>query len=103
MDEAQLTVEHILPLNPKMDSDWIDDFGDNWRLLNQRLGNMALVTAADNRSLAQKNFKDKKVFLEDTSCAINSISKYSKWDAQSVESRQHEMARLASQAWRIDE
>ena len=28
IDEADLTVEHILPLNPN--EEWIDDFGENW-------------------------------------------------------------------------
>ncbi len=101
IDETRLTVEHILPLSPS--DEWQDDFGDHWEIFNQRLGNMAIVTNADNKELDQKNFMDKKAILLKTTHTINhSIQDFNEWSSQTIESRQTQLADKAVQLWRID-
>ncbi len=100
IDETRLTVEHILPAHPE--SEWIDDFGDNWQLFTQRIGNMALVTKNQNERLGQQAFADKKQILCASEYAINDVADYETWDSQSVESRQNRLADIAVQLWRID-
>lgn len=101
VDEAILTVEHILPLNPN--EQWIDSFGDNWQLFNKRLGNMALVTKTMNKELGQKAFEAKRDLLEQSPYAVNAhIQEYDEWNSQTVESRQGKLANMAAHLWRID-
>ncbi len=100
-EEQDLTVEHILPLNPN--EAWCDSFGDNWNLFNQRLGNMALVSSTKNKELDQKTFDEKKEILFDTPYNINkNVSQYSEWNPGAIESRQRKLAEIAVKLWRID-
>ena len=100
IDETKLSLEHILPLNPN--DKWCDEFGENWQLFNQRLGNMALVDNTQNKLLGQKDFSEKKKILNKTTYAINNLNDYKEWDSQTIESRQKAMAKLAAKLWSID-
>jgi len=101
VDEATLTVEHILPLHPN--EHWVDSFGDNWQLFNQRLGNMALVTKTLNKELGQQAFEEKQQLLKNTSFTVNAhLQEYDEWNSQTVQSRQGKLATMAAHLWRID-
>ena len=58
---AQMSVEHILPQNPKVDSQWCKDFTkeqrDEW---TNRLGNLVLISRRKNSSQGRSDYKDKK-------------------------------------------
>lgn len=100
VDEIPLTVEHILPLKPT--SLWINSFGENWNLYNQRIGNLALVSRRENKALGQKPFQEKKSILLNTAPAINkNIADYDEWQSQSIESRQRILADQAVALWKI--
>ncbi len=100
IDESKLTVEHILPHNPE--PRWFDAFGNNCDLFSQRIGNMALVTASENKQLAQKPFLEKKRFLLTTHYNLNkNIEDYEEWTSAEVESRQKKIARIATDLWKI--
>lgn len=101
VDETRLTVEHILPQNPSQE--WITYFGDNWRLCNQRIGNMTLISQRENQKLDQESFQKKKEILSRSKYSLNhNIARYEQWDAQSVESRQKVMAEQAIRIWMIE-
>ncbi len=101
IDETRLTVEHILPLNPN--DDWQDAFGENWNLFKDRIGNMALVSPKENKLLAQKPFKEKKIILLNTSYGINkNIEDYFEWKSETIESRQRKLADSAVDLWKIN-
>jgi len=100
IDETKLTIEHILPNNPK--NEWINCFGENWQLFTQRIGNMALVTRNENEQLGQQDFEAKKQILCNSDYPINNVADYESWDSSSVESRQKDLAKMAVQLWRID-
>ena len=99
IDEADLTVEHILPLNPE--EQWIDCFGNDWGQYNQRLGNMALLPSKEN--LAQELFEQKKEILLKSQYSINrNIENNSEWSIAEINARQKKLAKIAVKTWRID-
>lgn len=100
IDETELTVEHILPLNPG--EEWSNTFGDNWHLFRQRIGNMALVEKGMNKDLGQRPFPEKRKILLQSTYAINkNIDNYDEWISQTIESRQGKMADIAVNLWKI--
>ncbi len=61
MSLETLSVEHVLPQNPKDDSQWKRDFTDVYR--NQwtdRLGNLVLISAKKNSSQGRSDYAEKK-------------------------------------------
>ena len=89
IDEADLTVEHILPLNPE--EQWIDCFGNDWGQYNQRLGNMALLPSKEN--LAQELFEQKKEILLKSQYSINrNIENNSEWSIAEINARQKKIS-----------
>ena len=102
IDESTLTVEHLLPLKPE--HEWINDFGENYTLFNQRIGNMALVKHSINKELLQKNFQEKKrILLEKSNYHIHqNLKNYEVWTSEEVESRQKALAETAAKVWRVE-
>ena len=99
IDEADLTVEHILPLNPE--EQWMDCFGNDLGQYNQRLGNMALLPSKEN--LAQELFEQKKEILLKSQYSINrNIENNSEWSIAEINARQKKLAKIAVKTWRID-
>lgn len=58
---ANMSVEHVLPQNPKDDSQWIQDFTfeerEEW---THRLGNLVLISRRKNTGQGRLDFADKK-------------------------------------------
>lgn len=56
-----LSIEHILPRNPKEDSQWSKDFTDDEReTMTNKLGNLILLSRRKNSTLSNRDFKIKK-------------------------------------------
>jgi len=56
-----VSVEHILPQNPKSDSLWVQDFNEEQREgLTDVLGNLVLIGRRKNTSLGRLDYKEKK-------------------------------------------
>lgn len=56
-----ITVEHVLPQNPKSDSQWVTDFSDDERLhWTHRLGNLVLLNRTKNSQAQNYDFAVKK-------------------------------------------
>ena len=56
-----LSVEHVLPQNPKDDSQWKKDFDDDYRALwTDKLGNLVLISTRKNSSQGRLDYSDKK-------------------------------------------
>ena len=61
MSLASLSVEHVLPRNPKPVSQWYEDFTEEQRQQwTDRLGNLVLITTRKNTSLGNLDYSDKK-------------------------------------------
>ncbi len=57
----QLSVEHILPQNPKGDSQWVQDFSEEERAeWTDRIGNLVLITMRKNTSQGRLDYAEKK-------------------------------------------
>lgn len=94
-DEQSFTIEHVLPVKPN--GEWQDYFGENWKLFNQRLGNMLLVDSSTNKELDQKSFTEKKEIL--VTKGIKDLDSYDQWDTETINSRQTKLADIALRIW----
>lgn len=56
-----MSVEHLLPQNPKADSQWRKDFSDQQREeWTHRLGNLVLISTKKNTSQGNLDYAEKK-------------------------------------------
>ncbi|UZR93137.1 DUF262 domain-containing protein [Chondrinema litorale] len=56
-----ISVEHVLPQNPKQNSNWEKDFNFKQRSeLTNQIGNLVLLSIQKNRNAANKEFSEKK-------------------------------------------
>ena len=61
MSFSSLSVEHVLPRTPNLDSQWCKDFTEEQRQeLCDRLGNLVLITTRKNTSLGNLDYVEKK-------------------------------------------
>ena len=103
IDEASLTLEHILPEHPE--ETWIDYFGEEGiDEYADRLGNMTLATAGVNGDLGQKAFAEKSAIFGASNYQISQkVSKYPEWQREQIQSRQQWLADQATAIWRISQ
>ncbi|MDY7024981.1 MAG: DUF262 domain-containing HNH endonuclease family protein [Pseudomonadota bacterium] len=85
-----LSVEHVLPQNPKPESQWRKDFTDEQREeWTHRLGNLVLITTKKNTSQGNKDYKDKRsqYFEKRISTCPNSLRvlKNDQWTPKQLE------------------
>ena len=85
-----ISVEHILPQNPKDDSQWIKDFSDKERIdLTDKIGNLVLISRRKNSSQGRSDFelKKKKYFENNIELFRNSVrvlTNNSKWSPKEL-------------------
>jgi len=85
-----ISVEHILPQNPKDDSQWIKDFSEKERIdLTDKIGNLVLISRRKNSSQGRSDFelKKKKYFENNIELFRNSVrvlTKNSKWSPKEL-------------------
>lgn len=102
IDET-INIEHILPENPEEHWQHIDD--NKHENLVYRLGNMTLLEAKQNKQAGNLSFRQKVTYYEN-SCIQTSkkiAETYTEWEADSIESRQNDMAKQATSIWRISQ
>ncbi len=100
-DSAEFTLEHILPENP----------GSNWPQFNDRqaedclyrLGNLTLLERPLNRDLGSSSATEKlRRFAESCFVMTREIAKSNDvWTPERISARQHGLADIAVQRWRI--
>lgn len=103
-----ITVEHVLPQNPKKDSNWLkhfksDDVRSKWV---HRLANLTLLDRRKNTSAGNFDFDDKKskYFLVkgSTPFAITSqVNAEKKWTPDVLERRQEALLDTLKELWRL--
>ena len=98
-----ITVEHVLPQNPKYDSQWLKDFSDAERLhWTNRLGNLLVLNRTKNSEAQNYDFylKKLKYFTSRKGAALFALTTqvlgYSEWTPAIVEQRHAELTRLLS-------
>ncbi|MFX4263146.1 DUF262 domain-containing protein [Pelotomaculum propionicicum] len=95
-----ITVEHVLPQNPKAKSQWRIDFTDEERLAwTNKLANLVLISQKKNSALGNLDFEEKKsTYLKKRIDAFHAnkvfIEKNKKWNPATLEKRQEELVDL---------
>ncbi|MBN2064621.1 MAG: DUF262 domain-containing protein [Sedimentisphaerales bacterium] len=94
------SIEHIWPQNYQGQS---EEYPREARELINRLGNMTLLDATENRDLSNELYCQKKdVYAQSRFQITNSIPvHYHQWNTAKLESRQEQMAKLATAIWKL--
>lgn len=104
-----ITVEHVLPQNPKDDSTWMRDFTDEQRLhWTHRLGNLVLLNRAKNSEAQNYDFTKKKsnYFTSAHGSAVFALTTQvltvNEWTPEVVEHRQSELLVQLHKEWELN-
>jgi Protein of unknown function DUF262/Protein of unknown function (DUF1524) len=103
LDSNTFNIEHILP--QKHGTDW-PDFPENQAATPVfRLGNMTLLSTADNRDLGNSSFAHKKTVYGNSQFSLTQSidTDNSEWTVERIQARQNKLAKLATAIWRIDQ
>ena len=103
-----ITVEHVLPQNPKDDSQWVKDFTDEERAhWTHRLGNLLLLNRTKNSEAQNYDFEVKKVkyFTSSQGAALFALTtqvlSYQQWTPAVVEQRHAELTNKLVHEWKL--
>jgi hypothetical protein len=107
-DYPTVTVEHVLPQNPKNDSEWTKWFpGEIGRATwVHRLGNLALLTRKKNSAASNYDFERKKAAYFSRNGVspfplTTQVLRHMEWTPKIVEDRQKELMAHLEQHWRL--
>ncbi|TCD03210.1 DUF262 and DUF1524 domain-containing protein [Pedobacter psychroterrae] len=100
------TIEHILPQNPNVSSEWKLELGEQWEQVKNRylhtLGNLTLT--GYNSELSDRPFADKKTIpggFNTSPLFLNaSVREAEVWNEQSILSRVSVLAQRACEVWK---
>ena len=108
-EHAIISIEHVLPQNPKPGSRWLSDFSDEERLrLTHRLGNLVLLNHRKNSQANNGEFLDKKTKYFTTAggsaafALTTQVIERTQWTPEVVEERQQELVALLEQEWELN-
>ena len=99
-----VTVEHILPQNPKKDSIWLSIFNDTQRQeLTNCIGNLVLLSRKKNSAANNSAFdvKLKKYYAKGITDfeLTKEITKYNDWNINSIKKHQNDMIERVISLW----
>lgn len=107
-DHALITVEHVLPQNPAMDSVWLRDFSQDEReRWTHRLANLVLLNRAKNSEAQNYDFVDKKqkYFTGRNGVATFALTSQvlgqPKWTPQVLTARQETLLATLTSGWSL--
>lgn len=106
-DFSVITVEHVLPQNPKLNSEWYDNFKDISKYVH-KLGNLVLLTRAKNSQARNYDFNKKKTSYFQTKNGVTSFALTTQviqeetWTPQILEERQEKLILLLQYAWDLN-
>lgn len=109
-----LTVEHILPQNPKLPPDWQESLGPEWEALQGQwvhtLGNLTLTGYNSEyrdypfkykRDLVQ-NKEGRKIGLAHSRLLLNEdLDQFEQWNIDAIQARASRLAKIAEQMWEL--
>ena len=96
----ELNLEHVLPKSPE--ENWPNVTPDEHDAFARRLGNLALLQADKNAALGNAGFLEKQKVLSGSKLRLTAmIGLEAEWGPSQIDSRQQELADLASKAWPI--
>ncbi len=99
-EEHNATIEHILPENPS--EEWEKHFAKNvWEKYIFRIGNYTLLEAGKNRNVGNKSYEEKITIFETSAFEMARRINYLEWNANVLDKRQLELAKIATSIWRV--
>jgi len=105
-NDREFTVEHILPRSSEHWQNWNGFVGKDSSDWVNRIGNLTLLTKADNKpgSKFNGNFEQKKIVFKESSLSITSqLAEYDDWTPENIQERQRHMVDQAAKVWRFDQ
>lgn len=102
-----ITVEHVLPQNPPIDSEWLSVFSSPENYVH-KLGNLVLLTRRKNSQAGNRDFEKKKntYFLSNkgvTSFAITTqVIQKAAWTPAVIRERQKTLVDMLIKAWNLE-
>jgi hypothetical protein len=108
-DYQTITIEHVLPLRPALDSKWIKTFPSKEvrEKYVHRLGNLVLLSRGKNMKAENYDFDEKKQKYFSTSGGISpfvlttQVLSYQEWTPIVIERRQNQLMSALKQLWRL--
>ncbi|AXY51427.1 MULTISPECIES: DUF262 domain-containing protein [Rhodococcus] len=104
-----ITVEHVLPQNPKVGSQWLDVFSADQRAYwTHRIGNLLLLNRTKNSQAQNYDFgvKKAKYFTSGNGAAIFALTTqvlgYEEWTPEVLEQRQTELTMKLVDEWELN-
>ncbi|NLU64254.1 DUF1524 domain-containing protein [Rhodococcus sp. HNM0563] len=108
-DHPRISVEHVLPQNPKVGSDWMKWFTPAQReFWTHRLGNLVLLNRTKNASAGNYDFDRKKAQYFTARYGVASFAittqvlQQKTWTVDVLEERQKELVGLLTKEWRLE-
>jgi uncharacterized protein with ParB-like and HNH nuclease domain/predicted transport protein len=103
------TIEHIMPQNKNLSSEWRQELGDNWEEVHNTflhtLGNLTLTKY--NSELSDKPFKEKRDidggFANSPLNLNKGLGQLNKWSESEINDRGNRLAELALKVWECPE
>ena len=107
IDIESYTIEHIMPQNENLPTEWRNDLGENWDEVQKTylhtLGNLTLTRY--NSELSDKPFKEKRDIdggFADSPLRLNrGLGQLNVWNEQEIENRGKKLAAQAVLVWSI--
>ena len=97
-NQDYVTLEHILPQNPSNAWGFLDS--ETVRAYFNRIGNLALLQKKPNSDVGNLGFAEKQqVYTGSPFQLTSSLTQYSQWGPEEIETRQKWLADLAVKAW----
>jgi uncharacterized protein with ParB-like and HNH nuclease domain/predicted transport protein len=101
------TIEHVLPQNPNLSSEWQEELGPDWKQIQERylhtLGNLTLT--GYNSEYSDRPFADKKSMkggFSESPLRLNSfIGKSDKWNETAIVERARLLANESITIWKF--
>lgn len=104
-----ITVEHVLPQNPKDDSQWVKNFTEDERVYwTHRLGNLLLLNRTKNSEAQNYDFEVKKAkyFTSSKGAALFALTTQvlglAEWTPQVVEARHADLTMRLVAEWELN-
>ncbi len=105
VDVEEYTIEHVMPRNPNLSSEWREALGPEWRKVQDAylhtLGNLTLT--GYNPELSDRPFREKRDMdggFANSPIRLNrDLAKLDRWTEAEIVARGRELARLACEVW----
>lgn len=108
-EHSIISIEHVLPQNPAVDSEWVSTFTVEERARwTHRLGNLVLLNRRKNSQASNFDFAAKKARYFTTSTGVPpfpitvQVLAHEEWTPAVVAQRQTELVGVLSKEWELD-